>query len=390
MATGGGQPAPSADRATNLTALAANGTLGANGTHNATLEYEEPDPEEMQHAILAFYLVLFVMFFAQAALVNWRKRHRRSYDLATLIGLWLIPPIISVQLGGWRFVGTWVLYSSITGYYLYRCSSKKLDKEVPKQVYAWFMIVFRLSVGTGFAGYILLLLDFTGAGMLLRPLLGPGAAITAIWYGLYYGVLTRDSAEVASDRIALSLGTGRKMAVSVRHCGICGGELGDDSLPSPAGGGGSGGGSGLGTMQLSCKHLFHLECIRGWCIIGKKDTCPTCWEKVDLKSVFANKPWETTNLSWIQMLDMVRYLVVWNPIIFLALHFIFHWTGLDTPPEHHGHHGLAGNATANGTAALNATALNATAAAAATALNATAAAVNATAAAVNATVRLLL
>ena len=23
------------------------------------------------------------------------------------------------------------------------------------------------------------------------------------------------------------------------------------------------------------------------------------------------------------MLDMVRYLVVWNPIIFLALHFIF-------------------------------------------------------------------
>ncbi len=42
----------------------------------------------------------FVMFFAQAALVNWRKRHRRSYDLATLIGLWLIPPIISVQLGG--------------------------------------------------------------------------------------------------------------------------------------------------------------------------------------------------------------------------------------------------------------------------------------------------
>lgn len=39
------------------------------------------------------------MFFAQGALVNWRKRHRRSYDLATLVGLWLIPPIIAVQLG---------------------------------------------------------------------------------------------------------------------------------------------------------------------------------------------------------------------------------------------------------------------------------------------------
>lgn len=41
----------------------------------------------------------FVMFFAQGALVNWRRRHKRSYDLATLVGLWLIPPIISIQLG---------------------------------------------------------------------------------------------------------------------------------------------------------------------------------------------------------------------------------------------------------------------------------------------------
>ena len=149
------------------------------------------------------------------------------------------------------------------------------------------------------------------------------------------------------------------------------------------------------------------------------------------------------NLRRIQMLDMVRYLVVWNPIIFLGecgqgvarqprgcefarsqalrgtprvggqpagrctggarlpactaclrflstaalpcpchadagLHFIFHWTGLDHPPAHHGH---GGNSTAlNGTAALNATA--------AAAFNGT---FNATAAAAaNATARLLL
>ncbi|PSC69567.1 RING finger 121 [Micractinium conductrix] len=354
---------------------ATNGTLaGLNGTRGNATAYEDSDPEEIQHAVLAFYLVLFVMFFAQAALVSWRKRHKRSYDLATLVGLWLIPPIISFQLACWRFLALWVLYSGVTGYYFWRCSAKHIQKEVPKQVYAWFMVVFRLSVGAGFCGYILLLLEFTGLGLLLRPLLGPGAALTAVWYGLYYGILTRDSAEVASDRIARSLGTGRKMAVSVRNCGICGGELGD----RPPGTGGGGGGGGLGTVQLSCKHLFHLECIRGWCIIGKKDTCPTCWEKVDLKSVFANKPWETTNLSWIQMLDMVRYLVVWNPIIFLGLHFIFHWTGLDHPPAHHGH---GGNSTAlNGTAALNATA--------AAAFNGT---FNATAAAAaNATARLLL
>ena len=34
----------------------------------------------------------------------------------------------------YRFVVIWVLYSSVTGYYFWRCSAKKLDKEVPKQV----------------------------------------------------------------------------------------------------------------------------------------------------------------------------------------------------------------------------------------------------------------
>lgn len=53
----------------------------------------------------------------------------------------------------------------------------------------------------------------------------PAVLRCAARYGLYYGVLSRDCAEVASDRIASMMGTGRKMAVSVRDCGICGGEL---------------------------------------------------------------------------------------------------------------------------------------------------------------------
>jgi len=40
------------------------------------------------------------------------------------------------------------------------------------------------------------------------------------------------------------------------------------------------------------------QCIRGWTIVGKKDTCPACLEKVDLRAVFQDRPWETRNLSW--------------------------------------------------------------------------------------------
>ena len=86
------------------------------------------------------------------------------------------------------------------------------------------------------------------------------------------------------------------------------------------------------SIQLpTCKHIFHSECIRGWLIVGKKDTCPLCNEKVDLREVCSGTPWETRNLQWIQMLDMVRYLVVWQPTIMTALHFLFHlldWDGV--------------------------------------------------------------
>ena len=46
----------------------------------------------------------------------------------------------------------------------------------------------------------------------------------------------------------------------------------------------------LNSMRFSFDR-FHEFCIRGWCIVGKKQTCPYCKEKVDLKRLFPN-PWE--------------------------------------------------------------------------------------------------
>ena len=39
-------------------------------------------------------------------------------------------------------------------------------------------------------------------------------------------------------------------------------------------------------------------------IVGKKDTCPYCNEKVDLKQTFTT-PWEKTSIVWANLLDMV-------------------------------------------------------------------------------------
>ena len=61
------------------------------------------------------------------------------------------------------------------------------------------------------------------------------------------------------------------------------------------------------SVQLACKHLFHDQCIRGWTLVGKKDTCPVCLEKVDLRALYADRPWDTSNLTWYGMMHKLHW-----------------------------------------------------------------------------------
>lgn len=73
---------------------------------------------------------------------------------------------------------------------------------------------------------------------------------------------------------------------------------------------------------------FHEFCIRGWCIVGKKQTCPYCKEKVDLKRMISN-PWERTHFLYGQILDWLRYLVAWQPVVIGIVQGINYSLGLE-------------------------------------------------------------
>ena len=60
---------------------------------------------------------------------------------------------------------------------------------------------------------------------------------------------------------------------------------------------------------LDCTHKFHESCVRGWCIIGKKQTCPYCKEKVDLDKKFPT-PWHKHDILYAQLLDAVTAVTV--------------------------------------------------------------------------------
>jgi len=267
---------------------------------------------ETYHNILFLLLLVFIVV-SQGGLHYWKRKHYKSFQSITLGGLWIIPVILSLMMGFYRMLFVWGIFTSITGYLLYKATQGNFDKELPSVVYAWFHYMYKLCYGASILGYGLIMADLFGLSLLLSPIVEYTNTTFAyigtmlLFYGLYYGVLGRDCAEVLTDRVASKMGyTGKGIPskqIPPRTCCICG-DVYDEQK----------------AIQLNCKHLFHEKCIRGWVIIGKKDTCPYCSEKVEMKSIVnSNNPWDKQGIFWAHILDALRYLIVWNPIILTVI-----------------------------------------------------------------------
>ncbi|CAI2169056.1 8865_t:CDS:2 [Funneliformis geosporum] len=143
-------------------------------------------------------------------------------------------------------------------------------------------------------------------------------------------VLSRDFVEICTDRMASTLGYYNKDGFPRKHlraniCAICGvAATGTNNNTNNN----ENGDQDHKVFQLACRHVFHDDCIRGWCLIGKKDICPYCKEKVDLKE-FKTNPWDTQQQLYLSLLDGVRYLVVWQPVIFAFVQLAYHIFGLE-------------------------------------------------------------
>ena len=68
-------------------------------------------------------------------------------------------------------------------------------------MYTWFLGCHKACVVIGIVGYGLLILEGLGLGLLLGSMWPDGISLMLVWYGLYFGVLGRDLAEVAGDRM---------------------------------------------------------------------------------------------------------------------------------------------------------------------------------------------
>ena len=103
-------------------------------------------------------------------------------------------PIYSSTL----YVQVWLSFSVVTLYMFYLCMrSAKLDPSTPRLIFSFFLYSHNVCVAIGACGYVLFLLELLGLGPLIWKLLGKSASAILLWYGLYFGILGRDTAEVA-------------------------------------------------------------------------------------------------------------------------------------------------------------------------------------------------
>ncbi|PAV83110.1 hypothetical protein WR25_07759 [Diploscapter pachys] len=293
--------------------------------------HEQHRGHDKMHLEMMLILVV-ALIVGQIFLVQWKRRHFKSYQFCTLIGMWLIPVYVCFTHQWYRFLFIWTAFTIASTFVWFKASADHISGTTPRMVYKWFLLLHKMSYVLGIAGYFTMMFALMGLNFVfgLKQTTVMDAGILLLFYGLYYGVLGRDFAHICTDRMACKIGYYTPDGLPKKHldddvCAVCDNRLRTDQALLQAG---EDENQDEKTYRLSCGHTFHEFCIRGWVVVGKLQTCPYCKEKVDLKRMFKN-PWEKPHLFYGKLLDWIRYLVCWQPLIVSLVQGLNNYLGLE-------------------------------------------------------------
>ncbi|OQV20485.1 RING finger protein 121 [Hypsibius exemplaris] len=307
-------------------AVAGNGTIphAEKGSDHEKYHLKHKGHEQM-HAEM-FLILMLTLAVSHVGLVFWKKFHFRSYQTASLIGLLIVPVYICATHDWWRFVVIWFIFCVVTAAVMRKGVRRPIAVNTPRMVYKYFYGVHLISGFLSVSGYCMLLFGIFGLNFLflLDQKTWFDIGLHLLFYGFYYGVIGRDLADIATDRMAVIVGYYSSDGVPAkqldpRTCALCGNALlvaeGEKGVAED-------------TYRISCGHFFHEFCLRGWCIVGKKCVCPYCKERFNMKTVYQN-PWDRPHVLLGQYLDVLRYLVAWQPLILYADQIVYNLLGLE-------------------------------------------------------------
>jgi RING finger protein 121/175 len=105
-------------------------------------------------------IILSTLVISQILISIWKKYHLKTYNLATLLGLWLVPLIISVSKAYTTFILIWIIFSIFNTIIVKKALESPMIPSTPRLVYYWYQKVYDLSYGVGVLGYFIALMAF--------------------------------------------------------------------------------------------------------------------------------------------------------------------------------------------------------------------------------------
>jgi len=96
-----------------------------------------------------------------------------------------------VQKEWWRFIVTWVVFSSTSGYVWWLVRRPHISGKTPRLVYGYFLFLHKASYVLGIAGYFMLMATLLGVNLVFRIKSNTSLdwGVCLLFYGLYYGGL---------------------------------------------------------------------------------------------------------------------------------------------------------------------------------------------------------
>jgi len=311
---------------------------------NHLLLHQKHFGHEGMHAAMLLILIAAIAV-AQVILITWKKKAPKNYQNVSMFGMWLVPFGVAIYNHWWRFIGIWAVMSLMTASLIFKpLTARQINGSIPRLIYRWFYYVYAVSSFFAFAGYLIVMGTFVGINVLLglKPQITLDVGFLMLFYGIYYGVLTRDFTDFLVDILAANIGyyspssslPSKQLRSSI--CAICGRPHGNEdvnddvdasdtaplySTTTPS--------EREKTFTLSCGHKFHEYCIYGWSLVGKKQMCPFCREKVDTSKLFSSLAFQKPHYLYGNLLDFIRYLLAWQPLIIFAVQGINYFLGLE-------------------------------------------------------------
>jgi RING finger protein 121 len=207
-------------------------TIATDGQHgNKHHPRRHRTKQQDEEAVQIFFFLVFFMLGAQLLLFWWKKKHLKSYSVVTLMGLWLFPIIVSINMWFIKMIVAWSIFSCGTIYVgVVQANRAQLDRNTPRLVYRWFLLVYRICYSCAVSGYAAIMLDFFGFSDIFMDRHHNISQLGTylLFYGLYFGVMGRDFAEVCAERLANKMGYSNSndkfatRALPPNTCAICG------------------------------------------------------------------------------------------------------------------------------------------------------------------------